>query len=449
MRANIRQNGYYRAALYMRLSKDDEGPVESASISAQRKMLSAYANERGFTVVDEYIDDGWSGTSFDRPGFKRMIDDIEAKKINMVITKDFSRLGRDYITSGQFTEMYFPERNVRYIAINDGYDSANPYYDIAPFKHVVNEMYARDTSRKIRSAFQTKMQEGSFIGNFAPYGYMKDPDNKNHLIVDPGCANVVCEIFQMAENGQRPSEIAYYLNKSGIASPAVYRCSSRPHLNVDFYSTRKEWTSSTVCKILRNIVYLGHMAQGKTLKPSFKSKAASRLPAGEWYIVENTHEPLVSADTFDSVRKRSISRRRQPKTAFQNIFSGIAKCADCGANMSGSRKKEAAYNLACGRYKLYGSKECSNHFIDYDLIYNFVLSEAREMLALSENEKKPALEHEQKIGGIDELTPELVKKLIDRIEVKQGVWGQTPEGKRKNQEIEIFWRFTGGTEPTA
>lgn len=544
MRADARRGppdpGLYHAALYMRLSKDDDGTAESASIATQRKMLRTYADENAYTIAGEYIDDGWSGTNFDRPDFKRMITDIESGKINMVITKDFSRLGRDYITAGQYTEMYFPEHNVRYIAINDGYDSVNPFNDIAPFKHVINEMYARDTSKKIRSAFRTKMLEGSYIGNFAPYGYKKDLDNKNHLMIDYEAAAVVREIFQMAAAGDRPSEIAAQLNQSDIASPAMYRCSTHPHLDPNSYTTRREWTSSTICKMLANVVYLGHTAQGKTSKPSFKSKAAFRKPRDEWHIVENTHEPLVTSDMFDLVRTRSISRRNQQKTGFQNVFSGVAKCADCGGNMSttGSRKKGSPYNLVCGRYKLYGSKECSNHFIDYELLLQSVLSEVKEMLKLSEKDKKQVLadmekarrsekanetdheaDHEtvkllktletrdkeldtlirrlyednvsgkinderftklnaayeaeqrqinQKIkllkkpfvqdtnnresrrrfmelldglADISELTPNFVKRLIARIEVGQGRYEQTQEGKKKRQTVRIFWRF--------
>lgn len=530
--------GLYRAALYMRLSKDDDGTAESASIATQRKMLRSYADENAYRIAGEYIDDGWSGTNFDRPDFKRMIADIEAGKINMVITKDFSRLGRDYITAGQYTELYFPEHNVRYVAINDGYDSANPFNDIAPFKHVINEMYARDTSKKIRSAFQTKMLEGSYIGNFAPYGYQKDPDNKNHLIVDHEAAAVVRMIFQMAADGGRPSEIAAQLNQSDIPSPLMYRCSTRPHLDPSAYTTRGEWTSSAICKMLANVVYIGHTAQGKTSKPSFKSRAALRKPRDEWHIVENTHEALVTPDMFDLVRKRSVSRRNRPQSGFQNVFSGVAKCAECGGNMSttGSRKKSSPYNLVCGRYKLYGSKECSNHFIDYELLYRAILSEAKEMLWLSPRDKKQVLEdlekarrgeresetdHERskllktleerdreldalirrlyednvrgKIGdarfmklnaayeaeqrqigqkikrlkkpfveeksgkesrrcfvellhglaGISELTPDLVKRLIDRIEIGQGTYEQTPEGRKKRQTVRVFWRFMG------
>lgn len=529
----------YHAALYMRLSKDDDGTAESASIASQRKILRAYAQENGYGIAGEYIDDGWSGTNFDRPAFKRMLSDIEAKKVNMVISKDLSRLGRDYITAGQYTELYFPEQGVRYIAINDGYDSANPYNDMTPFKHVINEMYARDTSKKIRSAFEAKMREGSYIGNFAPYGYKKDPTNKNHLLIDHEAAPVVLEIFQMATRDYRPAEIAAHLNQSGILSPALYRCSKYPHLNPDDYTRRGEWTSSTICKMLANIVYLGHTAQGKTAKPSFKSRTACRKPSGDWYTVENTHEPLVMQDEFDIVRKRSVSRRNAPQSDFRNVFSGVTKCADCGGNMSitGSRKKGSPYNLVCGRYKLYGSNECQNHFIEYDLLYQSVLTEAREMLILSEEEKEQVLAEMDKVNreaaskaakkeemhsllatlesrdkeldtliqrlyednvsgkigdirfaklstayeteqqeilkkiqmlkkpnglgmgekedygqtfavldglaNLNELTSDMVKRLIYRIEIGQGYYEKTSEGKKKRQAIKIFWRFLG------
>ncbi len=522
----------------MRLSKDDDGVSESSSITTQRKMLKAYAKENNLIIYDEYIDDGYSGTNFERPAFKRLIQDIENKNVNMVITKDLSRLGREYISTGQFTEIYFPEHGVRYVAINDGYDSESKYNDIVPFKNVINEMYARDTSKKIRSAFETKMKEGNFIGNFAPYGYKKDPLNKNHLIVDEEAASIVKKMFQMAEMGHKPVDIARYLNENNIMTPAMYRCSTRPHLNVDSYSKRKEWIPVTVSKMLKNIVYLGHTAQGKTNKVSFKSNITISNPKEDWIIVKNTHEPIISQETYDIVRQRSIARTNKRKSNFQNVFSGIAKCADCGRNMSttGTRKKGAVANLVCGGYKLYGSKECSNHFIDYETLYDIVLHELQKQICLTEEEKKSILEELQdeidlnedtnikqnrkmlaeleaknrdidniiqrlyednlsekindmrfgkllntyetqqqsilrqiaelkkldkskessqkdayikffnliqNITEIKKLTSELLYKLIDHIEIGQGDYEKTVNGKIKNQTIKIYYRFIG------
>ena len=524
----------YKAALYMRLSKDDDGTSESASITTQRKMLRSYAADQGFQVFDEYVDDGWSGTNFDRPDFKRMIADIEAGKVNLVMTKDLSRLGRDYITTGQYTEIYFPSKGVRYIAINDGYDSDSPYTDIAPFKNVINEMYARDTSKKIRSAFTTKMRDGAYIAAFAPYGYQKDPADKNHLVVDTQSGEIVKQIFRLAANGALPIEIARTLNAQGTPSPAVYRCMTHEGLDVNQYSQRQEWTSATITKMLRNVVYLGHTAQGKTTRVSFKSHLTVSNPRDEWIVVENTHEALVDAETFDLVRRRSASRTCGKKGAFYNLFSGIAKCADCGKNMSatGTRKKGSPANLTCGGYKLYGADECSNHFIDYNVLYEIVLTSLKEQLCISRGERAAILDNAQKhplfivkqqdhrkeLGSIKkrlrelekiigklyednaagrlnnarmnkllpkyeqeaealenrmdaievekaapvpleqtsrekldkllcqftdvtELTPKLLFKLIDHIEIGQGHYEKGANGRVKHQTVKIFYRF--------
>lgn len=530
----MKAGSIYTAALYMRLSKDDDGAAESASIITQRKMLRSYAAEHGYVVFDEYVDDGWSGTNFDRPDFKRMIGDIEAKKVNMVITKDLSRLGRDYITAGQYTEIYFPSKGVRYIAIHDGYDSDSPYSDIAPFKNVINEMYARDTSKKIRSAFATKMRDGAYIAAFAPYGYQKDPADKNHLVVDRQSGQVVKRIFRMAAEGAPPAEIARSLNERGIPPPAVYRCMTHDGLDVNAYSKRQEWTSATITKMLRNVVYLGHIAQGKTTKISFKSHLTLSNPRDEWIVVENTHEALVDQETFDLVRRRTMARTCEKKGTFYNLFSGIAKCADCGRNMSttGTRKKGSPANLTCGGYKLYGAEECSNHFIDYNVLYEIVQASLREQLAISREERAAVLENAQKkqpasagrqerskeissikkrlrelegiiaklyedngagrlsdsrmnkllskyaqeaetleqrlaalqnenaapepsfqearekldkllrqITDVTELTPKLLFKLVDHIEIGQGHYEKGEHGKVKHQTVKIFYRF--------
>ena len=530
----MKAGSIYTAALYMRLSKDDDGAAESASIITQRKMLRSYAAEHGYVVFDEYVDDGWSGTNFDRPDFKRMIADIEAKKVNMVITKDLSRLGRDYITAGQYTEIYFPSKGVRYIAIHDGYDSDSPYSDIAPFKNVINEMYARDTSKKIRSAFATKMRDGAYIAAFAPYGYQKDPADKNHLVVDRQSGQVVKRIFRMAAEGAPPAEIARSLNERGIPPPAVYRCMTHDGLDVNAYSKRQEWTSATIAKMLRNVVYLGHIAQGKTTKVSFKSQLTLSNPRDEWIVVENTHEALVDQETFDLVRRRTMARTCEKKGTFYNLFSGIAKCADCGRNMSatGTRKKGSPANLTCGGYKLYGAEECSNHFIDYNVLYEIVQASLREQLAIGREERAAVLENAQKkqpasagrqeqskeissikkrlrelegiiaklyedngagrlsdsrmnkllskyeqeaetleqrmaalqnenaapepsfqetrekldkmlrqITDVTELTPKLLFKLVDHIEIGQGHYERGEHGKVKHQTVKIFYRF--------
>ena len=540
------QTKVFRAGLYMRLSKDDEGTGESASISTQRDILVAYAEAHGITVVAEYIDDGYSGTNFDRPDFQRMIGDIEAGNINCVLTKDLSRLGRNSAKTTDLLEEYFPKKNIRYISVIDGFDSMTLASGMAiatPFMLVMNEFYARDISQKIRSSFKSKMQKGEFISPFAPYGYQKDPENKNHLIIDAEAASVVATIFRMAAAGTRTSDIAKALNEQHIPTPAEYRCQNNPTLDIEQYSQRREWTSSMLCKMLSNSVYLGQTEHGKTTKVSFKSKETRTNSREDWIIVEGTHEPIISKELFEQVRRRSVARRCVPNRGFVNVFSGIAKCADCGHNMTTAptRKKGSTYNLCCGAYKAYGADECSNHFIEYDLLYRVVIEELRSLLCLTKAEKEEILsslaqkgkerdsvasfriddllhkkekrlqevgilikkafelytfgsqseatynqlmadyekerqELEQSIKAlkaqvepdhskrdqyaqffalldsierVDSLTPALVKKLIDRIEVEQGHYEKDTDGKKiKRQTIRIYYRFIGYTGKT-
>ena len=377
-----------RAVLYLRLSRDDDNHGESESIQNQRALLREYAARQGFAVIEEYVDDGWSGTSFDRPRFQDMLRDMEQHRFDIVLVKDLSRLGRDYIQTGRYLELVFPEHGVRLIAVNDGIDTARADTDLAPFRNVVNEMYARDASRKIRSALHAKMQAGKFIGNFAPYGYRKDPRDKNHLIPDERAAAVVRQIFTWAAAGKRPAEIARMLGERGEPPPAVYRCQKHPGLNPDDYSRHREWTSVGVSRILQDVVYLGHIAQGKTDKISFKSRKTREKRPDAWIIVRDQHEPIVSQQTFDAVQRQRASRRCDRKGVFDNLFSGLAFCADCGKAMStvGTRKKGSVANLACGAYKLRGLSACTNHFISYEALYQCVLETVRRYVCLSEEE---------------------------------------------------------------
>jgi DNA invertase Pin-like site-specific DNA recombinase len=391
----------YHAALYMRLSKDDDRVLESASISTQRKMLQTYAREQGFEVYGEYVDDGYSGTNFNRPAWERLLKDIEAKHVNLVITKDLSRLGRDYIMTGQFTELYFPSKKVRFVAINDGYDSDSPLNDIAPFKNMVNEMYARDTSKKIRSAFQTKIKEGAFIGNFAPYGYEKDPKDKNHLVIDPVTAPIVHEIFDRAEHGEAPFTIAKRLNERNVETPYQYRCMTHPYLIKEESKKVPKWTSGTICKMLSNEVYLGHVVQGKTVKLSFKSDITLSQPRKEWVVVKDKHEPIVTQEVFDRVRNRSVPRKKTKNIEFHNIFSGLAVCGDCKRNMSiaGKTGDPKAFHLVCSGYKQYGNKVCSSHKISYELLYQIVSEEIKNQLDQTEQWQKELLETSKKASS--------------------------------------------------
>lgn len=297
-----------RGGIYLRLSKDDELSGESASISNQRKLLLRYAAEHGFSIEKEFCDDGYSGTTFNRPGFKQMIADIKEKKINLVLTKDLSRLGRDYIKTGQYTELFFPSHGVRFIAVGDSYDSAVSSSDMIPFRNIVNEMYARDISRKIKASLRVRMEEGDFIGNFAPYGYVKSPKNRHRLTPDPIAAAVVRRLFSEAAKGARPSMIAAALNHERIPSPALYRCNNNPGLMPEHYTQHGRWTANTIIKILHNPVYLGHMVQGKSRKISFKSSVTILTPPEERSTVADTHPPLITECEFNRCKEQLLKR---------------------------------------------------------------------------------------------------------------------------------------------
>lgn len=445
----------YKTAIYLRLSREDvDREGESASIENQRKLLLDYAKENGFTVYKEYVDDGFSGTTLDRPQLQQLLKDVENEHINLVIVKDFSRLGREYIGVGNLLENYFPLHNVRFISVNDYHDSQDESNsDLLPFKHIINEMYAKDTSKKIRATFKTKYKNGEYIGNFAPFGYQKDIMNKNHLVIDEESAPIVQRIFKMAADGINPAEIARQLNSEKVMCPSVYRCFKHQHLNIDSMSKLKCWASGTIQKLLKNVVYLGHMAQGKTERLSYKLKVIKPKNQNDWVVVKDTHEPLIDEQTFHIVRQRSQSRRLPPKNAkFRNIFSGLAKCADCGKNMStvGTRKKDSPYNLACGGYKLHGIKGgCSNHFIDYNVLYTLVMKALQQQVHLTEEEKQEviaSLENttKTKTGTYSKETN--IKKLNEEkkrlVGTMQQVYGDFYEGKfdedTKNSLIENY-----------
>ena len=368
-----------RAALYLRLSRDDARAGESESIANQRRLLTEYAAAHGFTIAAEYADDGWSGTRFDRPQFQRMLRELDANRIGVILVKDLSRLGRDYLESGRYLEVVFPEMGVRLIAVNDGVDTARQDAGLTPFRNVVNELYARDASRRIRSALHAKMQAGQFVGRLAPYGYRRDPADKNHLLPD-GDAAVVRDIFAQGAGGARPADIAAALNTRGVPPPSVRR-----GLRAD-----GAWTAQTVSRLLCDPVYCGCTAQGKTEKISFKSRKMRRKSPAEWVIVPDRHEALVSQAVFDAAQRQRAGRRNGRGGGFVNLFSGLAFCADCGRAMStvGTRRRDSRADLACGGYKAAGRAVCTSHFIDYDALYAAVLALLREQIALTDAEQR-------------------------------------------------------------
>ncbi len=398
-----------RAALYLRLSRDDAGRAgESESIANQRSFLRDYARRQSWPVVAEYADDGVSGTTFDRPQFQRMLREIPQRGINLILIKDLSRLGRDYLETGRYLERYFPEHGVRVVAVGDAVDTAQE--DIfLPMRNYINELYARDTSGKIRAALQAKMKDGRFIGHYAPYGYRRDPKERGRLVPDEAAAVVVRQLFEGAAGGAAPSALAARLNAQGEPPPSVYRGSA----------PSGAWTAGTVRRILQNEVYLGTLIQGKTRKPSFKSGKVRETAPEERFVVPDCHEPLVSRAVFEQVQQQSRARRTARSTGFVNVFAGVAFCADCGRAMStvGTRRKGSRADLACGGYKQHGRRACTRHGTDYDALEAAVLEVLRTHLALTEREKAELRERLiQSLGSPEEKDAHSLQRRLSRTE---------------------------------
>lgn len=370
----------YDTALYLRLSRDDELQGESGSIQTQRMMLRQYAKENNLNVVDEYIDDGWSGTNFDRPAFQRMIEDIEDGKINCVVTKDLSRLGRNYILTGQYTEIYFPSKGVRYIAINDNVDTINGENELAPFLNILNEMHARQTSKKVKAAMRTRFANGAHYGAYAPLGYIKDPDKIGHLLIDPETKWIIEKIFDLAVHGRGAASITRMLVDERVPTPGwlnFQRYGTFAHIYADAPEEKAyAWTIAQVKSILKEETYIGHSVHNKQSSISFKNKKKVRKPQEEWFRVENTHEAIISDEVFRQVQEQIASRRRKCKSGTTQLFSGLIKCADCGWSLAYGENKQnkTPYGYYHCSKNGQGLHQCSMHYIRYDVLYAYVLS---------------------------------------------------------------------------
>ena len=372
----------YHVALYIRLSKEDESEGPSQSVTNQKSLLEEFVKQHKLSVYDIYIDDGFSGTSFDRPAFQRMIADIEAKKVNMVITKDLSRLGRDYIMTGHYMERYFPEKRVRYISLLDGIDtgiesSAN---DITPFRAIMNDMYAKDISKKIKSVKRDKQKKGQFIGGKPMYGYKMHPTEKNKIIIDEEVAPIVRRIFAMALDGMSCRKIAATLNEEGIPTPATY--ANLPVGNPGPYTGL--WSSERISDMLQNETYIGNMVQGRMVKANYKSKKCLRQPKEKWVIVENTHEPLIDKEIFQKVRMLVESRKYTRSRTYDYLLKGLVFCRECGYPLATINRKNAAGEdrlfFVCRTYQRFTKAGvCTCHSIKEQVITEAVLARVREV----------------------------------------------------------------------
>ena len=370
-------------ALYERLSQEDKLDGESNSIANQKKILERYCREHGITAYRHYDeDDGYSGTNFNRPGFQRMLADIKAGKIKRVIVKDMSRFGRDYLQVGFYTDMLFPDFGVHFIAVNDGVDSTRGENEFTAIRNVFNEMYARDTSKKIRATWQSKGKSGEHLTTIPPYGYMKDPDNKKKWIIDEEAAAVVQQIFALCVSGMGPTQIAKWLEKHEIYNPTAYsQAKGRPVTNKPTANPYK-WTNETVSRTLERIEYLGHTVNFKTRKQSYKSKKKLWNDPSEWVIFENTQPPIVEESVFLIVQNIRRSRRRPTKMGDMGIFSGLLYCAECGGKMYQCRAtnftEEQKYFI-CSTYRK-GKDLCTTHSIKNVVLHEIVLRNLREAI---------------------------------------------------------------------
>lgn len=391
----------YNAALYMRLSRDDELQGESGSIQTQRMMLRQYAQEHGIRIVGEYIDDGWSGTNFDRPEFQRMIDDIEEDKlkINCVITKDLSRLGRNYILTGQYTEIYFPSKGIRYIAINDNVDTANGESELAPFLNILNEMHARQTSKKVKAAMRARFANGAHYGAYPKLGFLKDPDDPGHRIPDPEYRWIPEKIYDLAFHGSGAAKITRILIEEKIPTPAwinYQRDGTFAHVfEGQPEEKRYAWTVAQVKSILTDEDYIGNSVHNKQTNISFKNKKRVRKPTEEWFRVENTHEGIIPEEVFWSVQEQIATRRRRQKDGTTQIFSGLVKCADCGWSMrfgTNKQNKTPYSHYDCSQYGQMGKIRCSAHYIRYEVLYAHILERLQGWIELAQQDEEVLLQ---------------------------------------------------------
>lgn len=374
-------------ALYCRLSRDDEYNGDSMSIQNQKELLLKFANDNGYFNTEFFVDDGYTGTNFDRPDFKRLIEAVEDGKIGTVIVKDLSRFGREYLQTGFYTEMFLPDNDVRFIAINDSVDSDDGDNDFAPFKNIINEWYAKDCSKKIRAVMKMKAQRGDCLTGIAPYGYMKDSNDKTKLIPSDR-ADYVKMMYRMAIEGCSCGEIATKMRSMNLPIPkadnyirnGLENCASYP--KYPYY-----WLKATVKTILLNPVYTGRTVALRYTNKSYKNKKRIERPEDEWVVTENTHEALVSREDYDTVYKRLSVKTRDKVTNPDNIFRGLVMCPDCGkvhgfSKRYDNRNSKGVYR--CQTAIRYGKEYCSSHYITFEQLYDVVLSDVQHHATLFE-----------------------------------------------------------------
>ena len=435
-------------ALYCRLSRDDELQGDSNSIVNQKNILSKYAKENGFKNIQFIVDDGFSGTNFNRPGWNELLGLIEDNKVGAIIVKDMSRLGRDYLKVGFYTEVMFVEKNIRFIAINNGIDSANQAdSDFTPFLNIINEWYAKDTSKKIKAVMKAKGESGKTLTTIPPFGYMKSPDDNTKWIVDEPAAETVKKIFNLCMNGYGPSQIAKILNNEKILTPAAYWQSIGRTTNLPTPENPYRWVADTISTMLEKKEYLGHTVNFKTYKQSYKSKKKLHNPEEKQLVFENTHEAIIDIDTWNRVQELRKNKRRPTRTGKSNMFSGIAYCADCGQKLYYCTSKyfeSRQDHFVCSTSRK-GKEECSTHFIRATILEQGVLAHLKYVISVVENYEnqfRKVLGTKQKAEVKKELNAKLLSKSESRMKeldlLFQRIYEDNVSGKISDERFEML-----------
>ena len=437
-------------ALYCRLSRDDELQGDSNSIVNQKNILSKYAKENGLKNLQFFVDDGFSGTNFNRPSWNDLIALVEENKVGTIIVKDMSRLGRDYLKVGFYTEVMFVEKNIRFIAINNGIDSANQTdSDFTPFLNIINEWYAKDTSKKIKAVMKAKGESGKTLTTIPPFGYMKSPDDKTKWIVDEPAAETVRKVFNLCMNGYGPSQIAKILREEKVLTPAAYWQSIGRTTNLPTPENPYRWVADTISTMLEKKEYLGHTVNFKTYKQSYKSKKKCSNPKEKHLIFENTQEPIIDVDTWERVQELRKNKRRPTRTGKSNMFSGIAYCADCGQKLYYCTSKyfeSRQDHFVCSTSRK-GKEECSTHFIRATILEQGVLAHLKYVIgtvASYENQFRKVLGAKQKAEVKKELFAK--KKLLSKSESRikelnllfQRIYEDNVSGKISDERFEML-----------
>ena len=417
-------------ALYERLSRDDELRGESNSITNQKKFLEDYARSNGFKNLQHFSDDGYSGTNFERPAFKRLIQEIEAGHVDTVIVKDMSRFGRDYLMVGFYTDMFFPDKDIQFIAVNESYDTKNSNNDFIPFINFINDYYAKDTSRKIRAIFESRMKDGKRCSGSVPFGYMRIPGDKQTLYVDEEAAKVVRRIFDLACQGKSCKEIADILSADKVMIPSAYAKSKRPSdCHCTSYHDAYRWNGTTIGYILKRKEYLGHTILGKSVRVDKRGKK-KRIPVDEndLMVFENTHEAIITQEVWDKAhKKKRISNKKNPSNTHSHRLSGYIYCADCGKKMGlvSQRRKdngEFYYAFQCSQYRnsaLYG--ECESHYVNAGALEDLILESIQKLSAHVLDDEEAFIEEvtqqcDQKQNGVEDANRREVESAKHRIE---------------------------------